>query len=530
MKFKIWPLILFLLLVLPRLYRFGQIPESLYWDEVAIGLDARSIVQTGKDLSEKHWLQPLFYSYGDFKAPVYTWLTTVLGAFFGITEKIIRLSSLLVSFGLAFVLYQLTSLLFPERKKLPLFVAINLLIMPWSFHFSRIGMESYLSLFWLVLMVYLQVLGFKKQRPFLMIPAALAGSLSIYSYIGARVITIILYLATFLIFGFVLKKAKKQLINFGAGFLILVASMGILIKSPYYLASQDYRLSNDNLLTKTEHITQSVSAQEFHNRSFLSRLFHHRYLYWLHFYFQNYFAHFTPNFLLFEGDTNLRHHSGFGGEILLVQGILLIIGIFIITRVNRTATLILIWFLASPLVSSLVNNEVPHASRAIYMIVPLSLLLGLGMENIYQKLKKMRWGNLLFFGSVGFLAVNFAVFLHDYFIHYPARSKIAWLVPYKKAAEYFRANPPEKKVFITDKWYQPGLYFAFYGDVKTSNLQGSFENFLKKSNGFVFSLPETCPPDAWCLAPPNWQINETKVVSQIPGIEELMIKEKGQEI
>ena len=53
---------------------------------------------------------------------------------------------------------------------------------------------------------------------------------------------------------------------------------------------------------------------------------------------------------------------------------------------------------------------------------------------------------------------------------------------------------------------------------------------LKKSNGFVFSLPETCPPDAWCLAPPNWQINETKVVSQIPGIEELMIKEKGQEI
>jgi len=515
-----------LILFLPRLYRFGVLPESLYWDEVAIGLDSRSIIQTGKDLSQNHWLQPLFYSYGDYKAPVYIWLTTTLGAILGTTEKIVRLPSLLASFGIAIILCQLTALLFPKKPKLPLFVLLNFLLMPWSFHFSRTGMESHLSLFWLGLMVCLQILGLKKQKPFLMIPAALAGSLSIYSYIGARVITIILYLAVFLIFG--LKKAKKNSIGFAIGFLILAVSMGILVKSPYYKASQDYRLSNDNLLKTSEHIEKSVLAQKFHDYSFLSRLFHHRYLYWFHFYFQNFFTHFTPDFLFFEGDSNLRHHSGFGGEALLVQGVLLIIGIapLFCGVINGTATLILVWLLASPLVSSLVNNEAPHASRAIYMVVPLSFFLGLGMENLYQKLKKVRWGKLLLVGFNGLLLVNFAVFLHDYFVHYPTRSKVAWLAPYKKAAQHFKENPPDKKVFITDKWYQPGLYFAFYGDTKASFLQDSAGQYLKQSDNFTFHLPPSCPPDSWCLAPPDWQAETTKIVSKIPGTDKLVVKEK----
>jgi len=63
--------LLIILGILARLWQFGQVPNSLYWDEIAIGLDARALIQTGRDLSGQFWLQTLFVSYGDFKAPVF---------------------------------------------------------------------------------------------------------------------------------------------------------------------------------------------------------------------------------------------------------------------------------------------------------------------------------------------------------------------------------------------------------------------------------------------------------------------------
>jgi 4-amino-4-deoxy-L-arabinose transferase-like glycosyltransferase len=76
-------LIVFVLTVLLRFYQLGQNPVSLYWDEAAIAVDAYSISQTGRDMNNHHWLQPVLGSYGDFKAPVLIWLTSISVKFFG---------------------------------------------------------------------------------------------------------------------------------------------------------------------------------------------------------------------------------------------------------------------------------------------------------------------------------------------------------------------------------------------------------------------------------------------------------------
>jgi len=526
MKIRKTETILILLIILftgfIRFYRFGQIPESLYWDEVAIGLDTRSIIQTGRDLSNNHWFQPIFYSYGDYKAPVYIWLTTLFSLPFGVTEIAVRLPSVLASLAIALVLYKLSALVSSKKSMLPIFVLLSFLIMPWSFHFSHIGMESYLSLFWLTLMVYLQILALKTKRPLLLILAAISGVFSIYSYIAARVICLILFISTFIIFHN--KRLKKSLPSFLISLVILVASIGFLIKSPYYSASQNYRLSNNNLLKTTEYIQQSILAQETDNHSLLSRVFHHRYIYWLQLYFQNYFTHFSPDFLMFDGDNNLRHHSGFGGQLLFIQGFLLIIGFFSLLSSNKKiAAFILIWVVTGPAISALVN-EVPHASRAIYLIVPLAWLIGLGIDSLYLKLKKLKSGNLIFIGFLIVLSLNFAIFLHDYFIHYPSHSHLAWLVPYKKSALYFKDNYPEKKVFITNEWYQPGLYFHFYQNTPINLLQGQFEQSLKRLDPFIFQLPTDIQPGSLYIAPPDWQADKTEVISEIPGTQEVVIK------
>lgn len=410
---------------LARVWRFGKVPLSLYWDEVAIGLDARSLLQTGKDMNGNSWLQPIFISYGDYKAPVYIWLVTLLGKFFSVSEITVRLPSLLASFGIAWLLF----------KWLGPFVAVSFLIMPWSFHFSRIGFESHLSLFWLVLMIYLVI----KQKVFW---ASLAAILGIYTYFSLRIIAPVLFVISFLLY------SRTHLKDFIIGFILIGVSIYILFKSPYYAASQQYRLSNDNLITTNE--KKLVKLKKF---------------------VINYSAYFDPQFLLVSGDPNLRHHSGFGGELLLVQGILLLIGL---TKPNK---LIIFWLLLAPVTAALVN-ETPHASRAIYLIIPLAWLIGLGWSRFKSKLA-------IIIGI--FLLINFGLYLHDYFVHYPSRSAKAWIKPYKDSALQTYDRYP---VYISPDLYKPELYFAFYQNDLS---------LLKLNQKFYYNLPSICPKGAICL-------------------------------
>jgi 4-amino-4-deoxy-L-arabinose transferase-like glycosyltransferase len=92
---KIFPQLLFVFFlflgIFLRFYRLGEVPVSLYWDEAAIGIDAYSLNETGRDMNNMSFWQPVFGSYGDFKAPVLIWLATLSVHFFGLSEWSVRL-------------------------------------------------------------------------------------------------------------------------------------------------------------------------------------------------------------------------------------------------------------------------------------------------------------------------------------------------------------------------------------------------------------------------------------------------------
>jgi hypothetical protein len=353
--------------------------------------------------------------------------------------------------------------------------------MPWSIHFSKIGMESHLSLFFLTLTTYAAVVAVTSKHFWWLLVAAISLIFGTYSYINIRVIGPLILAAVFWLWRKEFLKNLRQALPFVAAVVVIVGfGFGWLTSSPAYRLSQNYRLSNDNLLTTNEHIDQSVSAMA-GDYSLISRVANHRYWYWLTNYLDNYSQHFNFQFLFLSGDENLRHHSGFGGQMLLLQLPLLLIGLFSWPKTDKkNGRLLLIWLFLSPAVAALVN-EVPHASRAIYLMLPLAWLTGMGWARLPS-----RWSMIISL----LLLVNLGAYAHDYFDHYPSRSSQAWIKPYKELALQFKQQLPLGQVYISPSLYKPELYLAFY----LNDLSLLYEN-----DQFYYYLPAICPKGAICV-------------------------------
>jgi len=87
-KFKKIPLLLFFIFLLGfcwRFYQLANIPSSFNRDEPAIGYNAYSLLKIGKDEWGKRF--PLsFKSFGDYKSPLYIYLTVLAIKVFGMKE------------------------------------------------------------------------------------------------------------------------------------------------------------------------------------------------------------------------------------------------------------------------------------------------------------------------------------------------------------------------------------------------------------------------------------------------------------
>ena len=132
---------LILILLIGFLLRFlgiGQVPPALNWDEVSHGYNAYSILKTGQD----EWgvlLPTIFRAYGDYKLPVYIYLTVISQIILGVNELSTRLVSVLAGTFSVLFTYLLVKELFSENKdkeRISLISALLMTIEPWSMFLS----------------------------------------------------------------------------------------------------------------------------------------------------------------------------------------------------------------------------------------------------------------------------------------------------------------------------------------------------------------------------------------------------------
>lgn len=521
MKSKIILLILTLSAVL-RLYKLGDIPISLNWDEVSNGYNAYSILKTAKD-EYGNFLPLSNRSFDDYKPPLYMYLAVPSIAVFGLNEFAYRFPSAFIGSATSILIYFLT-LRVTRSKKTSLLSVLFFAISPWSLHFSRVGFEANIALFF-TLGAFTSLLyslngdqaGLKKKL--LLILSAIFFGFSFYSYHSARLFIPIMLLITLVIYNRQCFKLEKKTI---VSFFLFIA----IITTPLFLTSYNTiakRLAATSQKARIEDIDKSVGLiveDKVFNQQF-PQVIHNRRVVIAISTFQKYLSHLDINFLFTTGDDNLRHHIKNHGLLYIFQLPLILGGIYVsLKNRSKEGTFLLSWLLVSPLPSAF-GDAFPHAIRSFSMVVPLIIFSALGMNRLIHKVIYQKVVSTFFVIVVFAFILNFT---HNYFIHYPKEDSAWWQYGYKEAViESSKLSRQYNRIIIDSSIEQAYIFWLFY--TKRDPLNYQSQDNRNKFDNFYFNEKEVKKGDLFVSTTTHFpqNINLIKTIKYPDGTEAIKI-------
>lgn len=459
---KQWFLVISLAIIffagLIRFYDLGVVPHGMTWDEAAIGYNGHAIWTTRRD----EWLMRLptsFRSFGDYKAPAAIYLSGAFTKIFGLNLWALRLPFALggvVAVGAMILLVKEWGKVFswPEnqQKALALLGGFILATSPWHIHYSRTGFESGLSLTLLIIGSYSLLVGLtgKKLNKLFLSIAVLCAVLNVYTYHSAKLVVPLLGLVTAWQFRDKLKANWKQIILFMLGGLALLYP---LIKDSLY--GKGLERASTLIVAKTDSILEMVSIL-----------------------FSQFFAHFSPSYLVFGETHTFRHGDGVWGVFLMPVFLLIILGFVSVFRFKSSKGwgLAMAWIIVGVLPAALGAELVPHSNRSLLALPGFIILALMGLRylsdlilqsKLNQKIagshgeKNMVWvsvmGTLILWQSLLFVS-----YLNHYFVNFSKDSTDDFADGYLEAFNYVKQfeNDVDKIVFTSD-YGQPYIFALF---------------------------------------------------------------------
>ncbi|OGD04518.1 hypothetical protein A3D85_01890 [Candidatus Amesbacteria bacterium RIFCSPHIGHO2_02_FULL_47_9] len=443
-----WVLFCLILLfsVVIRVYQLDNLPVELTGDEIDVGIQAHSLLRTGKDYLG-HPLPIFLQSFSEYRLPLLHYLTIPFVAVFGLTEWTVRLPMVILSLFSILAIFVLGSQIVSQRLG---FTAMLLTtISPWHIQFSRWSNDN-------LAVMLLSVLGvslFLRRRYTL---AALFLALSFYAYSVAAVFVPLLIL--------ILLISLRTL----TGKLIVPIIFGLVLLTPYiYGLSQQItsrRFSQISVFSDST-LREDIIRRRVESSSPLTPVFRNRLIYYPQEILNNYLRSFSTEFLFFSGDPILRHAVGGMGMLYFFR--------------NK---LILGWLLIAPIASAMTKDGGNHAGRLIVMLPPLILLSAAGLN--YLRPKK-----LLFFALGAFAVFNFSFYLYRYYIEWTHDAWRFWQPGFKTALTYLKSQDSNfSRVYLNNTYeftlsrflfwfaYDPALFQSEY-PLRDSNPTSAFDGY-----------------------------------------------------
>lgn len=421
-------ILLFLIVVLAaalRFYKLDSAPPSLSWDEAAVGYNAYTIANFGRDEYGK-FFPAFFRSFADDKHPVHIYSTAISVKLLGLSEFSTRFPSAIFGVLNVLLIFFLAKLMF-SSEVLGLFASLFLAVSPYNIHFSRFNHEANFALFFFTLGLLLFYMTIKKGKGFLPLSAFSFG-ISFITYHPAKIVVPVTVFLLAVTYGKQLMRNKRSILG---TFLVALIFFLLIFFNPQLLG--------------LARVNQTSLGRDGRFNLVLTQ----------------YSWFFSPDYLFVSGDKNPRLSDQGTGQFYALDALFLILGAFyLVYKRSKEGVVLLAWALVAPLPSALAA-EAPHGARAMYMMGSWNLVAALGFYFLYLMLKKvLRTGLVLI--TIATLAISLFGYLNHYYGEYIKKNAIDWQYGMKQIVAYVKDHPKYPYVYMTSVRSQPYIFFLYY--------------------------------------------------------------------
>lgn len=413
-------------------WRIADVPHGFFVDETSIGYNAWQIVQTGRDEHGVAW--PLYFrAFGEYKNPVYVYFLAAIYEVFGLSETATRAASFATWLIGSLVMFGLFRRLTNDRAVL-LYAVLCLGFTPWLFTLSRISFEVISLLPLLALHLWAVHRAYEGGNTRWAVLAGLALGVAAYAYSTFRMLAPLHVLAVLLVYP--RREYRGRHAWLIAGFVAAVLPL-----AAYVLAHADNLTSRFGELTYLHEpgTTAWDKAVTFAGR---------------------YVEYFGPDFLALHGDSIVRHHTGYGGQLLLATILLALIGLACAWRRGSSFTRLLVAGAAiAPLAAALTRDH-GHSLRAFSLVVfalPLSVVGAIWLRE--------RIGAAAVVLLTACAAVQGALYTLDYFTRYAAATDVVFVSRGFEPALRAAIARSSGRVIVDERQIQPYIHVLFYQEI-----------------------------------------------------------------
>jgi hypothetical protein len=455
-----------------HIFKIDQIGKGLYVDESSIGLNAVTISRTLRD--EYGVLMPLYFrAFGEYKNPVYIYLTALIFKLAGISVFNLRITSYLFYITALFFSLALIYKLFNKDRLIFIYFVLSLGFLPIYFTASRTSYEVISQLTFMSAFLYFLYIGYvsenSKERWKFSLLSGCALGLSIYTYTTSRLLSFLFLVATILIF-----KKRVNIKIFLLGFVACVIPFFVyfFIHPKNIITPRFLRITSANTVTINPlNRLKQISI--------------------------DYIKSLSPVYLIIKGDPNLRHTTPYAGIIFKTNYILLLLSTFFLIKDIKKVDKFKAFLIISILLSSLcapITGEPYQSFRNFLVGFFITLFSCYGLLEI-QRIK-IPWLKLFLVICVfAALGGEIIYFQYNYFTKYPEISVTAFESSgYVEAFRTAHSQNPTK-IIISEKTNQPYIHYRFYDQIENLDQKVKVEiGPLKPQIGAcILFIPENKP-------------------------------------
>ncbi len=479
-----------------RLIALDRFPNGFTGDEAQQGYSGYSILKTGKD----EWGQTLPLNprgFGDYKPPLYTYLTIPSEAIFGLNIFSVRLPAAIIGIIVVAVVYFLADELFGDEV-IALWAALFMAISPWSIQISRTAFEGGIG----ILTFSLGLLFFLKSQKGQIIRnwvlSVIFFGLTFYTYHSWRVFTAMFIVGLVVLF--------RNKINFKKAILPIIVFIIFAFPMLFSLNTVLTR-SSDVGIFSSQHMGGYL-----HDKigsplpSTLERILNNKIYFTGNEFISNYLSYFSPIFL-FTGNRSDGTYLNFPYFPLLypIELLFWLAAIYLLVKGQiKNRSVLILWFSLAIIPASLAVGAM-NANRTPTLLPLTALISAIGANYLIGVIKRVRviWGIAI--------GISIVMFLHFYFITLPNKPIENLRIGYKEAFQTAtQLSGSYDKVIFSKAFTEPQIFVAFYSQMDPALFQKDSQDWLRyeKSDKLYVDQLESWNLENYYFQDLNWNARE----------------------